>query len=175
MNDWEVVDEHMRRDAVRDAQADVTLRHVEFKVIGKPVPQSGSKTARTAAGARVITTGGVGLREWRTQLAVTASEQRLLVGTFTGALGLDVTFRFRTPQTRLKTKAQRQVLVAPHSVTPDLDKLLRAVFDSLKQGGLIEDDARISSLTAFKCELAEDWVGVDVRLRELDSTDRYLW
>ena len=173
MTDDELVVEHQRRDAIKDAQNDASLRHVEFKVIGQPVPQSGMRAFNTPAGTRLTTTGGAGLKEWRTQLAEAAHERRTLLGVLTGPLGLDVTFRFRMPQSRLKR--QRELLVIPHAVRPDLDKLVRAVFDGLKTGGLIVDDAQIASLTTFKCEVLEDWVGVDIRLRQLPTMDRYLW
>ena len=37
-----------------------------------------------------------------------------------------------------------------HAVKPDIDKLTRAVFDSLTSGGIIEDDARCHRLEATK-------------------------
>lgn len=39
---------------------------------------------------------------------------------------------------------------AKPTTRPDLDKLTRAVFDGLTQGGLLEDDARVHTLIASK-------------------------
>jgi Holliday junction resolvase RusA-like endonuclease len=36
------------------------------------------------------------------------------------------------------------------SVPPDIDKLLRSTFDGLKTAGVIEDDSRVVSVTAYK-------------------------
>lgn len=67
----------------------------------------------------------------------------LLIGPFQATLR----FVFTEP----KTGALYQGNLGPiHAVKPDLDKLVRAVMDSLTTGGIIEDDARCNQLTASK-------------------------
>ena len=52
---------------------------------------------------------------------------------------------------------------AHKTTAPDLDKLLRAVGDSLQAGGLIADDAAIASITATKIETTS-WTGAVVTI-----------
>jgi Holliday junction resolvase RusA-like endonuclease len=62
-----------------------------------------------------------------------------------GPLAVTVTLTMPKPKTAPKTKRTWPCK------RPDIDKLLRSVFDSLTTSGLFRDDAQIVYLTAAKC------------------------
>ncbi len=129
-----------------------------FIVLGEPGPQ-GSKT-RMPNGAMVeaaSATGRAKTKAWRTAVAEKAAD---VVGPpLDGPIAIDVTFRFRMPQSR-KASA-RTAGVGWHTVKPDKDKLLRATLDGLKAGGAIADDARVCSIRVAAIEV-QTWTGAVV-------------
>ena len=74
-----------------------------------------------------------------------------------------VVFRFPTPKSRTKTQ---QAANSGYKVgKPDLDKLCRALGDSLAAGGLIARDELIVWWTATKIETT-NWTGAYVTVYE---------
>lgn len=142
---------------------------VAFRVIGTAAPQAGMRSVRTARGVRRITEGGVNLLPWRHSIAVEAAVAAVEVGCQEGALGLDLTFRFRCPDSRLKweREAADTAQGLPMIVRPDLDKLERAVCDGLVVGGLIRDDALVCSVAKRKVEVWDSWTGLDLVLNRV--------
>lgn len=126
-------------------------------VYGNPVAQSGTRIVDTARGKRGITTGGKGLLDWRQTVSSCAQAAALQVGQRDGPVALLVTFRFPMPKSR--PKWMRDLGTYPKSTAPDVDKLLRAVCDSLKVGGLIADDALVQQVTIAKVEVWDGWTG----------------
>lgn len=53
------------------------------------------------------------------------------------------------------------------SVTPDLDKLVRAVGDSLKTAGVLADDSRIITIHAQKLYAGDTGIGALIRVNTL--------
>ena len=101
-------------------------------------------------------------KSWRAAVADAARaavESHGLVEPMDGALHLDVTFRFQVTKGRLRQCQQAGSL--PKVSAPDLDKLLRALGDALKDGGLVRDDARFASIAATKVEV-DGWQGAVV-------------
>lgn len=147
---------------------------VTFCVIGTPAPQ-GSKTAFVAQSKsgkpRAIVTEGKGAgagahARWRTDVSLAAAAEAIELGrALDGPLGLDVQFRFRMPTSR--PKSVRTIGTCLKMSAPDLDKLVRAIGDALQAGGLIADDARVCDMRATKVEVADQWTGVRIQLREL--------
>lgn len=134
---------------------------ITFTILGLPAPQ-GSKT-NMPNGAMVegsSRTGRQNLRDWRTACIAAARDQAALTGRMSGALELSVQFRFPMP-VRARKRDRPQRLKA---TKPDLDKLVRALGDALKLGGLIDDDARIARLVCEKIETVE-WCGAVVTIR----------
>lgn len=84
-----------------------------------------------------------------------------------GPLKLTVEFRLRMPASR--PARVRRVGRAWHTVTPDLDKLVRSTCDALTTGGLIADDARICQLAAEKIEVVDGWLGATITLTRLEE------
>jgi Holliday junction resolvase RusA-like endonuclease len=140
---------------------------IAFTVHGIPAPQGGSRAVQTAAGARLITTGGVGLKDWRASCAAAAEAQALEHGCITTGLMVRVVFRFPMPKSR--PKRMRAAGVWPKTTAPDTDKLQRALGDSLTAGGLIRDDALICRWDARKVEVWDGWTGAEIDLIPLEA------
>lgn len=105
----------------------------QFSVDGLPAPK-GSKSykgRRRNGSAILVESAAEALGPWaeRVERAARASGT-----TFHGPVEVSVVFRFPRPA--------RPKYEVP-AVKPDGDKLDRAVWDSLKAGGMIEDDARV--------------------------------
>lgn len=149
---------------------------VVFEVFGNPSPQAGTKTVPTRLKDgrtvyRKITEGGVDLKSWRQEVSTKAHEQAETVGMLTGPLMLEIRFRFQMPASRPQWgKSQGAMLKV---TAPDTDKLVRAIGDSLKAGGLIKDDALIAIVKVSKVEVWEAWTGAAIRLSVLDQ--RTFW
>ena len=116
-----------------------------FFIAGTPIPQ-GSKTAiRHGTRARLIEANKK-LKPWRNTLQTALAAQaagRRVPGPFT--IYLD--FRFDPPQRPRYRDTNGEGI---HAVKPDVDKLTRAVLDSLTAADIIDDDARCATLTATK-------------------------
>lgn len=111
-------------------------------VHGDPVPQ-GSKTAPTAG--RVVDVSGARLKAWRHDIGWNATAARNRAKVFVpadGPVALDVVFRVPA-----KGAGARAGFPAP--VTPDTDKLLRAVLDALT-GVAYGDDRQVTEIAACK-------------------------
>lgn len=151
---------------------------VEFEVLGVPAPQ-GSKTAITIGGkARLIEggsdTGRTKHKAWRTAVAEAARDVAAdhdQAAPFDGPLYLSIEFRFPMPKSR--PARARAAGRWPHTVKPDLDKVLRATADGLTTGGLITDDARIC---AIECEAWEvvSWTGAVITVGRQALPDELL-
>lgn len=123
-------------------------RLLSFTVLGQPAPQ-GSMRGFVAGGRAIVTSANVKLRPWRD--AVTwAARDALGVHSerptfpITGAVTLDVGFWLHRPKNRPKT-----IDVLPLT-PPDLDKLVRAIGDSLVNAGVLADDSLITDLRVSK-------------------------
>lgn len=140
-----------------------------FRVLGVPVPQ-GSKQAFVRGGRAVMRDDNSGkLKPWRTEVANAAREAHAGRPPFDGALQLDARFVMPRPASARK-KAHWC------TVKPDLDKLLRALGDSLTMAGVIRDDARFAEIRVLKvlANVADPWTGVDVAIRQMDNGESAL-
>lgn len=116
-----------------------------FFIEGTPIPQ-GSKTAiRHGRRARLIE-ANKRLKPWRNTLQTALAAQaagRRIEGPFT----IHLSFLFTPPQRpRYRDPNGKGI----HAVKPDVDKLTRAVLDSLTAADIIDDDARCTHLIATK-------------------------
>lgn len=122
---------------------------IEFFVPGIPAPQ-GSK--RHVGHGRMVESSK-DLPAWRTAVAWTARNAAARELAIVGPVAVNISFRFPMPASR---PAKIRALEShPRSVKPDLDKLVRAIFDALTEAGVIEDDARVWHLTAQKHEVTD--------------------
>jgi len=143
-----------------------------FRVLGHSVTKAGMRQVGTPEGARLIGSGGRGLREWQANVAACALEARLAAEwpVLEEPVGLELAFQYLMPASR--PKWWKQLGCVPRGSGDDLDKLIRAVGDGLQAGGVIRDDRQIAYLLARKDEVAEGWEGVEIRLRPLPIVKR---
>jgi crossover junction endodeoxyribonuclease RusA len=122
-----------------------------FVVPGAPTPQ-GSTRAFLVKGKPIITNKSPGLVEYRSRVALAAQncEQEPIEGP------VDVSLRFYLA----RPKSRPKKFILPDR-RPDLDKLVRAVFDGLTDV-CFADDAQVVRLSAVKLygkPCTEIWVG----------------
>lgn len=113
--------------------------YVTFTAYGVPQPKgSGSKTK---AGV-YIEAGTKNSRKLKRSWANSVYEAAKAVATdpLDGPLFFSAEFYFAAP------KAGKVAKRTYHDVRPDLDKLIRSVWDSMTKAGLIHDDARIAKI-----------------------------
>jgi len=122
--------------------------------IGIPRPQGSHKHV----GRGVIVDSSKYLRPWRETMR-DSFEQQLPPGHVEFDEPLDVMLVFRLPQPKT---VDREWPTTP----PDLDKLIRACFDSCSDAGVWKDDSRVVKVTAQK-EYTEFSPGVWVYIRTL--------
>lgn len=141
---------------------------LEFSVYGIPRPQ-GSLKAFNVRGRRfpIVTSDNPRTRPWKATVTAAAVEQmqnHMYRDDFPwlGAMAVALTFYLPKPKSTPKR-------VTYHTKLPDLDKLVRAVFDALTNAGVWKDDAQVIYLTATKLFVAET-ITPSVRV-ELESVE----
>lgn len=121
---------------------------IEIRVIGVPYPQ-GSKSAFVRGGRAVLAEGSslkgrAGHAAWRQAVATATrdwlGENPRSVISEPVTVGMDFFF----PSVASDPYRTR------HTTKPDLDKIIRSVFDALVDGGLLKDDAIVYNLVATK-------------------------
>jgi crossover junction endodeoxyribonuclease RusA len=123
---------------------------VSITVPGTPAPQ-GSKV-KTRWGVRE---DNPNTRPWRTEVAHEADIAMQQTGAkiISGPARLEVTFYFARPKGHYGTGKNADVLKASapehHTSKPDVDKLIRAIGDSLS-GRVIRDDSYFAEIVARK-------------------------
>jgi Holliday junction resolvase RusA-like endonuclease len=119
---------------------------VGFRVYGIPAPQ-GSKvpgvSSKTGKGF-VREQSAKTLKPWRDDVKQAALIARGEADTITGPVRVRVDFFVPRPASVSEKKRPYP------TVAPDLDKMVRAVGDALKQAGIYKDDSQIVSLQAAK-------------------------
>lgn len=143
------------------------MTEITFEVEGLPMPQ-GSHTAVSRGGKPALIPAGTSTSRkafatWRGLVADAAADMVPDDGPLDGPLEVSVTFRLPMPGSR--NADTRRAGWAWAATKPDLDKLVRAVGDSLVAGGLIRDDARIVRITAEKVEINGTWCGAEIAVR----------
>ena len=132
------------------------------KVIGTPVPQGSSK-GFNRGGRVIITSANKNLKPWRNTMAsnfveAIGSRQAPL---FSGPVEVSATFIM--PRIASLPKSREKA----HTVKPDLDKLLRALGDSLSESQVLADDALITQYSNLKKRyaLVGEAPGVEVTVK----------
>lgn len=137
---------------------------VSFEVEGLPMPQ-GSHTAITRGGRPALIPAGTSTSRkafaaWRQAVADAARDAAPDDAPLDGPIKVSMTFRFPMPASR--SAVVRRTGWAWKATKPDLDKLIRAVCDSLTSAQLIADDARVVLLIAEKVEIDGTWHGAEI-------------
>lgn len=117
---------------------------MEFRVKGLPAPQ-GSKRAFVRNGrANLVEMAGASLKAWRQDVTVAAIGAMRAHDWLTldePAL-VDIGFCLPRPKSRPHDEW--------HAVRPDIDKLVRAVFDALTTAKVWRDDSNVAHLISYK-------------------------
>ena len=141
-----------------------------FRVLGTPVPQGSVK----AFGSRVVANNEHALGSWRSDVASAAQRAKPADWDINAAVSLRCEFVFPRPQshygtgknvTKLKPSAPRY-----HVKTPDVDKLVRGVADSIGDAVarvLLNNDSQIVSIYAAKRYSTDDFLGAIITITAL--------
>ena len=142
-----------------------------FRVLGTPVPQGSVK----AFGSRVVANNEHALGSWRSDVASAAQRAKPADWDINAAVSLRCEFVFPRPlshygtgknATKLKPSAPRY-----HVKTPDVDKLVRGVADSIGDAVarvLLNNDSQIVTLYAAKRYSTDDFLGAIITVTALD-------
>lgn len=123
---------------------------ITFRVDGVPVPQGSMRVYN----GNIVHSQGAALATWRSAVAISAKSAGCVP--LPGSVRLDLLFGMPKPRTVKRTFP---------SVAPDLDKLIRAVLDSLTAIAYL-DDGQVTEINATKvyatspfCEVAVIYLG----------------
>lgn len=123
---------------------------ISFTVPGKPVPQ-GSMKAFVRGSRAYLTSDNPALKDWRAAVGFYALKAGAEL--IEGPIRVDVAFTLQRPKSHHRTGKNARLIrdsapVLP-TTKPDVDKLLRAVLDSLT-GICFVDDAQVTQVNATK-------------------------
>jgi crossover junction endodeoxyribonuclease RusA len=147
-------------------------QYASWKVEGIPAPQ-GSK--RHVGMGRMIESCKA-LKPWREQIIAETRLSPLVPQELDEAVSLSLVFLFPRPKGHFDSKGQVKPSAPEYKTTkPDIDKLARAVLDSLTLAGVFRDDALVYSLTLQKrfC-IGQETPGVMITLmgtQQVDTSD----
>lgn len=135
-----------------------------FSVNARPVPQ-GSLVAHVKDNkASIHYAQGSGLAVWRNMVTEAARAAWGADNVYGGPMSVELTFRMKRPQSHyrnLQGAVKASKANARPDVMPDLDKLVRAILDSLT-GIVWGDDGQVVDIVARK--VYADTPGVDVAI-----------
>jgi len=133
---------------------------IAFNIHDTPIPQ-GSK--RNYGKGRVVENNHERQQPWReavktkalnTMLELNGGEVKLPMFARDEPVGIEIIFTFARPRSHYRTGrfADAIKISAPseHAGSPDLDKLVRGVFDALTAAGVWWDDRQVARLIARK-------------------------
>lgn len=113
-----------------------------FVVEGTPVPQ-GSKTAAVINGRAVMFDSNKKLKAWRSDVTLVARHAAEGMEPFDDTDGLEIELAFFMLRPKSVTRSMP-------TTKPDLDKLVRAVMDSITDAGVWADDSKVVKIYATK-------------------------
>ena len=127
----------------------IEAQGIQFTVYGLPVPQGSKKVI----GKNVIEMADARLRSWRQDVAATAREAMKGASPYVEPVDVRLMFWLPRPQAHYGTgrnagKLKASAPIVP-AVSPDLDKLTRAVLDALT-GIVFRDDKQVVGMTLSK-------------------------
>lgn len=154
---------------------------LSFEVMGTPIPQGSKRAWLNSTSGKVMMTEASGKKHstWRNEVTGQARQAMADVGRFgepyREAISCSLTFQFHRPLSHYGTGKNSEVVKASassHPVKPpDLDKLTRAIWDSLTSVVWV-DDAQVVAATIRK-QWVERWQGegVLIHVGTFDSED----
>lgn len=108
---------------------------LKIRVYGVPAPQGSKKAFVVNGHVNMVEQSHKKLKPWRQEVGDQAAKVIDGRDPLDGHLFVDITFFMKRPVSA-KNRPYPNVM-------PDLDKMTRGVYDALKMGGAIKDDARI--------------------------------
>ncbi|KQQ22566.1 hypothetical protein ASF48_05115 [Rathayibacter sp. Leaf299] len=108
-----------------------------IRVDGKPIPQGSKRVYKN----RAVDDNAKTLKPWRRTVKAAGVAAMDGAPPLDGPLQVSIKFRFERPKT---------VRRAHPTVIPDLDKLVRSVFDALTDAEVWADDSRVVDVHATK-------------------------
>jgi len=142
-----------------------------FRVLGTPVPQGSVK----AFGSKVVANNEQALGTWRSDVAFAAQRAKPANWDINAAVAVRCEFVFPRPLSHYGTGKNVAKLKpsAPkyHVKTPDLDKLVRGVADSIGDAVakvLLNNDSQIVTLYATKSYSTNDFLGAIITVTALN-------
>lgn len=134
---------------------------IAFRVPGLPIAQGSKSFKGMRAGKPILAESAKGLDAWRSSIELLARRAsgyaRPCIDRPVAVL---VEFTFTTPKARAGQ--------VRHDRMPDVDKLARAVLDSLTAAQILADDGRVADLVALKRYGPEPGAYIVVSTGELD-------
>lgn len=124
---------------------------VKFKVEGLPIPQG---SFRHVGNGRIISANSK-LDTWRTLVALNAKNATTIRNS-KEAVVMVVLFFLPRPKSNKRLE---------HTTKPDLDKLLRSIFDAVsleRYCQILNDDSQVVHVTASKEYSANGWIGAEI-------------
>lgn len=141
-----------------------------FFVAGKPIPK-GSKNGnikRNKFGQQFVVIYDQqkkGLKDWENTVRMAAISRWQGREMIQGAVRINLIFQIKRPKNQLTSKGKRTKYYRPFpTVKPDVDKLERAILDSLT-GIVYKDDAQV--VTGFHFKRYSELEGVWITISEL--------
>lgn len=126
------------------------MERLTFTVLGTPIAQ-GSKRH---VGRGIMVESSKHLKPWRDRVTSEAHDAMNGQPPLAGPLNLNVTFLFARPKKHYRTGKLSAILRpdAPvfHTSTPDVEKLVRSINDSLADAGVMRNDSQVATLHARK-------------------------
>lgn len=152
------------------------VTEIHFQVRGLPVAQ-GSPRGFVAGGRAVVVSGATGkgshgraLADWRHSIASEARSAMDGLPTFGGPVRVIARFVLSRPRSHFRSDQVSLAKGAPRYPRLDIDKLARALLDSLT-GVAIDDDSQVTWLSAEKAwdDEVRGWQGVEITVGEAAS------
>lgn len=137
-----------------------------WKTVGVPAPQ-GSK--RHVGNGRLVESCKA-LKPWR-EAIIADGKQQGVPSPIDRPVGVALVFCFPRPKSHFTTNGQIKANAPKYKTSrPDLDKVTRAVLDSLTYAGVLKDDSFVYSLTVYKryCGQSEE-PGVHITVMDSDT------
>lgn len=148
---------------------------ISFYVRGWPATQGGMKPVPVGktGQVRLISAGSAGLKAWRKAATHTAALARNTTHHVTfDDIAVEVSLRFFLPMPKSRPAAERRRGIGHSRRRPDIDKLTRAMLDSLTAAQVYTDDGQVTRLHVRKFEVLDDrLLGCSVFVRSVSDDD----
>jgi Holliday junction resolvase RusA-like endonuclease len=124
----------------------------EIEVFGTPIPQGSLKRTKY----NIIYSNDELLKDWRARLIADLVLHMPIGWDSEAAISVVADFRFARPRSHFGKKGLRPSAPKHKTSRCDLDKLIRAVGDSLQESYTVKDDSQVIQWIATKRWIRED-------------------